>query len=529
MNIPLNEYDFLKRALAVYGEKEAVICGAHRLTYNQVADRVHRWSNAMTGLGLQKGDRVGILSKNCHRVIDAFYGAPLNGLVAMPMNFRLLSSDFEYILNHGKAKALVVQSGLEHLIEPIRAQLSSVEHFILASDDVSEDTPSWLDYESLLSNTSPEKPKEIRCEEDELTALLYTSGTTGRPKGVMLTHRNLYLNAINALIEFGLQDKDVFLQSTAQFHCNGWGMPYATTAVGGTQVILDNFDPAIVCNLIKKEKVTVSCMAPTMLSMLLNHPELDSQALQRNLRIGTAGSAPPMAVIKELQHRLGWEVIQVYGLTETSPFLTVSKLKPHMTDWDEDKKCRVQTRSGYPMIGVDLKVVDDQGNEVPNDGVATGEVLARSNVVMEGYWEQPEATAAAIVDGWFHTGDVATIDKEGAIEVVDRSKDLIISGAENISSIEVEGVLYQHASVLEAAVIAVPNERWGEVPKAYVVLKQSCAISEDELITFCRDRLAHFKCPKSVDFVEELPRTATGKIQKRRLREEHWKDKPKQV
>ncbi|HIG31087.1 MAG TPA: AMP-dependent synthetase, partial [Verrucomicrobiales bacterium] len=200
MNIPLNEYDFLKRALAVYGEKEAVICGAHRLTYNQVADRVHRWSNAMTGLGLQKGDRVGILSKNCHRVIDAFYGAPLNGLVAMPMNFRLLSSDFEYILNHGKAKALVVQSELEHLIEPIRAQLSSVEHFILASDDVSEDTPSWLDYESLLSNTSPEKPKEIRCEEDELTALLYTSGTTGRPKGAELSQFNMFYNAEYAAV-----------------------------------------------------------------------------------------------------------------------------------------------------------------------------------------------------------------------------------------------------------------------------------------------------------------------------------------
>ncbi|MFT4690628.1 MAG: fatty-acyl-CoA synthase [Limisphaerales bacterium] len=529
MQIPLNETDFLKRALAVYGDKEAIVCGARRLTYNELGDRTNRWSNAMAGLGLQKGERVALLSQNDHRLIEAFFGAPQIGVISMPMNFRLTPADFEYMLNHGKAKVLIVEQGLEDQIDAIRDRLKTVEHFILIGDDSGEPNPQWIDYEQTLADASPAAPAPVEIDENETSALLYTSGTTGKPKGVMLTHRNLYLNAINTLIEFGLRDSDRFVQATAQFHCNGWGMPYAITAVGGTQIILKKFTPETVFDLLEQESATVVCLAPTMITMLLNAPGSADRKIPRNIRVGTAGSAPPMAVIRELQNRFGCDVIQVYGLTETSPFLTVSKLKPQMGDWSEDEQCRVKTRSGYPMIGVDVRVVDGQGTAVPPDGIATGEVIARGNVVMAGYWEQPEATNAAIVDGWFHTGDVATIDGEGYIEVVDRMKDVIISGGENISSIEVEGMLYRHAAVLEAGIVAVPDERWGEVPKAIVVLKQDAVATEAELIDFCREHLAHFKCPKSVEFIDALPRTATGKVRKTVLREKYWKEVEKRV
>lgn len=529
MIVPLNEFDFLKRAIAAYGPKLAVVCGKHRLTYNQFAERVNRYSNAMRGLGVGKGERVAILSQNCHRMLEAFFGAAQAGVISMPMNFRLIPDDFEYILNHGGAKVLIVESGLQHLINPIRKELRSVQSFFVASD-AEIDTEGWESYELLLAGASSDPPPPVDIDENETSALLYTSGTTGKPKGVMLTHRNLYINALNATIEFGLRDTDNYLHGIAMFHCIGWGLPYAVTGMGGTHVVLKKFDPHAAFDLMAEQGVTVACMAPTMLNLLLNYPDTLRLDMPRTVRIGTAGSAPPMPIIKGLQERFGWQVIQVYGLTETSPFLTVSKLKPHMQGWPDDEKYRVQTLTGYPMLGVELRVVDDEGRDVEPDGKHPGEVTARSNVVMAGYWRQPEATASVIDDdGWFHTGDVATIHEGGYIEVVDRKKDLIISGGENVSSIEVEGVLYKHPGVLEAAVIAVPDERWGEVPKALVVPKDGARLTEQQLIEFCRGKLAHFKCPKSVDFVESLPRTATGKVQKSVIRERYWRDLEKRV
>jgi fatty-acyl-CoA synthase len=301
--------------------------------------------------------------------------------------------------------------------------------------------------------------------------------------------------------------------------------------MGAKHVVMKKFESGAFFDIVRREQISLACMPPTMINMALNHPvgEAPPADLPRGVRVGTAGSAPPMALIKAMQERLGWQVIQVYGLTETAPFLTVSKIKPHMRDWPAEEQCRVQTRTGYPMLGVELRVVDEEGREIAPDGEQVGEVIARSNVVMAGYWRQPEATDAVIVDGWFHTGDMATLDREGYIEVVDRKKDLIISGGENVSSIEVEGMLYKHPSVLEAAVIALPDERWGEVPGALVVLKAGAAASEQELIEFCRAHLAHFKCPKSVSFIEALPRTATGKIQKNLLRESYWQGRAKRV
>jgi fatty-acyl-CoA synthase len=529
--VPLNEYDFLKRALAVYGDCEAIVSGDLRLTYKQLGDRVRRWAHAMRTFGVEKGDRVAIISQNGHRMLDAFFGAPLIGAILMPINFRLVASDFEYILNHAEAKVLIVEEGMTQAIEGIRPNLNSLQHFISWSESSDAIPDGWLDYEALLAAMPATEVTPAEIDENEASALLYTSGTTGRPKGVILTHRNLYLNAMNSVVEFGLTHADVYLHTLAQFHCNGWGLPYAVTGVGAKHVIVKKYEPGTFFELATRERMSFACMPPTMINMALNHQLSEEQirALPRNARIGTAGSAPPMALIKGMQERLGWQVIQIYGLTETSPFLTVSKVKPHMAGLSDEEKLRVQTRTGYPMLGVEIRVVDDDGNEIEPDGQQVGEVIARSNVVMAGYWRQPEATGAVIVGGWFHTGDMATIDEEGMIEVVDRKKDLIISGGENVSSIEIEGMLYKHPAVLEAACIAIPDEQWGEAPAAVVVLKPGTSATEEELREFCRAHMAHFKCPKAVSFIDALPRTATGKIQKNVLREKYWQGREKRV
>lgn len=531
MIVPLNEYDFLKRALVAHSSKEAVVCGTTRLSYEQFGKRVNQWANAMHGLGINKGDRVAVLSQNCHRVLEAFFGTPLLASILMPLNFRLVPDDFDYILNHGGAKVLIVEEGLTHLIDSIRDKLKTVQHFVLASNDSKSKESGWEDYESLLSQASNEPPSSIDIDENDTSALLYTSGTTGRPKGVMLTHRNLYINAVNSICEFGIHERDVYLHTLAQFHCNGWGVGYAVTGMGGTHVIIKKFEPAGFFDLMSRERVTFACMPPTMINMALNHSLSDEEinGLPRGVRVGTAGSAPPLATIQDAQEKFGWRVIQIYGLTETAPFLTVSKVKPTMEEWPEDQKLRVQAKTGYPMIGVDIRVVDDNGRDLKPDSGEVGEVITRTNVVMKGYWQQQDATDKVIVDGWFHTGDMALIDSEGFIEVVDRKKDLIISGGENISSIEVEGFLYKHPAVLEAAVIAAPDERWGETVVALVVLKPGAKATEEELIEFCRGGLAHFKCPRRVQFIEALPRTATGKIQKNILRDKYWSNQAKRV
>jgi fatty-acyl-CoA synthase len=517
--------------LAVYGQQEAVVSGSLRLTYNQVGERVNRWVNLMRSLGVEQGDRVAIISQNDHRLLDGFFGAPLAGVVYMPINFRLIADDFNYILNHAEAKVLIVEDWLVPTIESIRGELKTVEQFLAFSD--SDNIPSsWQNYDVMLDAAPVDAPAPANIDENDTATILYTSGTTGRPKGVMLTHRNLYINAMNSIIEFGLKHDDVYMHTLAQFHCNGWGLPYAVTGVGGKHVVVKKYEPGSFFDLATRERMTFACMPPTMINLALNHPLTEAQqtALPRGcVRVATAGSAPPMALIKGMQERLGWQVIQIYGLTETSPFLTVSKVKPHMQDWPAEEKYRVQTRTGYTMLGVETRVVDEEGTDVAPDGQQVGEVIARSNVVMKGYWRQPEATDSVIVDGWFHTGDMATMDAEGMIEIVDRKKDLIISGGENISSIEVEGMLYKHPSVLEAACIAIPDEKWGEVPAALVVLKAGESATEAEIIQFCRDNLAHYKCPKSVSFIDALPRTATGKIQKNLLRDKYWQGRGKRV
>jgi fatty-acyl-CoA synthase len=529
MEVPLLLSDFLNRALRLYPDRPAVVCGEVREKYRTFGERVNRLANALAGLGVGKGDRVAILSPNCHRFLESFYGVTAIGAVLVPLNYRLVPADFLYIVNHAEARVFLVDHELVPVVRQIESELYKVERYVLLADGNETPPAGWLSYERILTAASPASPPDPGLEETDLATLNYTSGTTARPKGVMMTHRNLYMNAINFALHLGVTDRDIILHTLPMFHANGWGSPFAVTAMGGSHISMRRVDGPSIFELIEREGVTLACMSPAVLAMILNYPDGTKHALGTTPRLVVAGAPPPAAFIKQLKDRLGWGFIQVYGLTETAPFLTVSQLKPHMNDLPEEEQIRYLDRAGVEMVGVNLRVVNEQGDDVAADDQEVGEVVTRSNVVLKGYWRQPEETDKVLGGGWFHTGDLATIDKEGSINIVDRAKDVIISGGENVSSIEVEDALYQHAAVLECAVIGVPDEKWGETIKALVVLREGQSPEARQLIDHCRGRLAHFKCPTSVDFVEKLPRTATGKLQKFQLREPYWSGQERRV
>jgi fatty-acyl-CoA synthase len=529
MAVPMLVSDFLRRAVRLYPQREAVVSGDLRFTYAQFDERVNRLANGLRDFGVQKGDRIALLSPNAHQFLECFYGVTAIGAVLVPLNYRLVPSDFTYIINHAEAAVFIVDAELAPLADQIRPELATIRHTLMWSNDGAPVSGDYIEYEDLLARAAPQPPPDPGLGENDLATLNYTSGTTARPKGVMMTHRNLYANALNFIMHLEVTQDDTILHTLPMFHANGWGSPFAVTAMGGRHVVLRKIDGAAIFDLIAAEGVTLACMAPAVLATILNFPDAANYTLTTTPRLVVAGAPPPAAFIKQLQDRLGWGFIQVYGLTETSPFLTVSRLKPHQASLPEDERIRIQDRAGMEMIGVDLRVVDDDGRDVPADDTTVGEVVARGNVIFEGYWRQPEETAKAIVDGWFHTGDLATWDAERTINIVDRKKDVIITGGENVSSIEVEDTLYKHPAVLEAAVIGVPSERWGETIKALVVLREGQTATEAEIIAHCRGQMAHFKCPTSVDFVESLPRTATGKLQKFVLRDRFWSGFEKRV
>jgi fatty-acyl-CoA synthase len=529
MEVPLLLSDFLNRALRLYPEKTAVVCGDDRENYRTFGERVNRLANALTDLGVGKGDRVAILSPNCHRFLEGFYGVTAIGAVLVPLNYRLVPADFLYIVNHAEARIFLVDGELVPVVREIESELRSVNSYVLLAGANETPPPGWLAYEQLIAAASPAAPPDPHLDETDLATLNYTSGTTARPKGVMMTHRNLYMNALNFALHLGVSDRDVLLHTLPMFHANGWGSPFAVTAMGGTHISMRRVDGPSIFDQIEHEGVTLACMSPAVLAMILNYPDASSHTLRTTPRLVVAGAPPPAAFIKQLKDRLGWGFIQVYGLTETAPFLTVSQLKPHMEGLSEEEQIRYLDRAGVEMIGVNLRVVNESGEDVVADDREVGEVVTRANVVLKGYWRQPEETEKVLEGGWFHTGDLATISSEGSINIVDRAKDVIITGGENVSSIEVEDVLYQHAAVLECAVIGVPDEKWGETIKALVVLREGQTPEARELIDHCRGRLAHFKCPTSVDFVEKLPRTATGKLQKFQLRESYWAGQERRV
>jgi fatty-acyl-CoA synthase len=517
MQVPLLVNDFLRRAARIYAGKTAVVEGPLRYSYGELQKRVNRLSNALIDLGVQRGDRVCMLSPNSHFFLESFYGTSQIGAILVPLNYRLTAEDHEYILNHAGVKIVLADWEYTAVVDEIRPKLDRVEHWIAALDH-GDSPPGWVSWNRLLNQASPEPPLPVGLDENDVVSLNYTSGTTARPKGVMLTHRNCYLNAYNMIAHLSIRHDDVELWTLPMFHCNGWGGVYALTGMGGTHVILRTVEARSIYQLIEDERVTFACMAPAVLRAILDYPHQERHRLRTRPRVTVAGAPPPAAFIERLEKDLGWDFIQIYGLTETAPLLTISG-PDHNTpqqDWSR------RSRAGVEGLGIELEVRDDADHPVPKDDTTVGEICARSNVVFEGYWQQPTQTSEAIHDGWFHTGDLAVWDEVGSIHIVDRKKDIIISGGENISSPEIEDVLYQHPSVLECAVIGVPDEQWGETPKALIVARSGPPPSAQELIGFCRTQLAHFKCPTSVDFVDQLPRTATGKLQKFLLRERYW-------
>ncbi|MBA3450299.1 MAG: AMP-binding protein, partial [Chloroflexia bacterium] len=471
--------------------------------------------------GIERGDRVAFLVPNIPPMLEGHFAVPLAGGILVVINTRLSAPEIAYILEHCGAKVLVVDTELAHLVEPSLAQLPELRLVVNA-----EDVPGGIrlpgpDYESFLACGSAEPIDWPLDDEDETIAIDYTSGTTGRPKGVMYTNRGAYLNSLGELLETRMTSDSVYLWTLPMFHCNGWCYPWAVTAIGGTHICLRKLEPETVWRLVAEEGVTHFCAAPTVLIALVNHPAAPQEPLARPLIISTAAAPPSPTIIAQVE-ALGAEIIHVYGLTEVYGPYTVCERQPHWNLLSAADRARVKARQGVGyLIADDARVVDEQMRDVPADGETLGEVIMRGNNTMKGYYRDPEATALAFAGGWFHSGDLAVMHPDGYIELRDRKKDIIISGGENISTIEVEQVICAHTAVLEAAVIAVPDDYWGEVPKAFVTLKPGEELGENELRDFCRDRLAGFKIPKSIAF-GDLPKTSTGKVQKFVLREREW-------
>lgn len=514
MEIALSPMEFARRARRLYADKEAVVDGDLRFTYDEFLTRCDRWSAALQALGVGQGDRVAYIAPNTHAHLEAYYAVPQIGAVLVPINYRLLPEDFEYIINHCGAKVVCADADYLEAIDGIRDTLTGVEHFVALEGT----RDGWRDYEETLAAHGPDY-HAVEIDETDLLTINYTSGTTARPKGVMITHRNAYMNIMGTLAHHHLTPADRYLWTLPMFHANGWTFTWINTARGMTHVCLRRVEPPLIYKLIKEENITMFCAAPTVLISIANAPADMREGAPRGVRLFTAGAPPAAATIESVERDLGWELTHVYGLTETAPLITFCEPRPDHQNLPLDERAKIKARQGVELISSgELRVVDDDGNEVPHDGETLGEITVRGNVVMKGYYNDPEATAAAIKDGWFHSGDAAVVHEDGFVEIRDRFKDVIISGGENISSVEVEGCLLHHPSVQEVAVVGMPHEKWGESPHAFVVLKDGAAASEDEIKLHVRDNLAHFKTPSWVSFVDDLPKTATGKVQKYVLR-----------
>ena len=514
METPLTPMEFARRARRLYANREAVVDGSLRLTYQEFFDRCDRWSAALQRLGLRAGDRVACIAPNTHAQLESFYAVPQMGAVTVPINYRLTAEDFAYIIGHSGARVVCAHPDYFESVDRIRGKVPAVEHFVALEGGQS----GWMDYEAILGATSPDFVRpEIR--ENDLLSLNYTSGTTAQPKGVMITHRNAWHNVVGTLLHLPMTCADRYLWTLPMFHANGWTFVWTVTAVGGTHICLPKPEPQAVFEKIARESVTLLCAAPTVLIGIANAPEELRRSAPKGVRVLTAGAPPAAATIECVEGELGWEITQAYGLTEVSPFISICEPRPEHAKLDVRARAETKARQGVELItSGELRVVDEEGCEVPCDGETVGEIVVRGNVVMAGYYRDAEGTAEAMRGGWFHSGDAAVVHPDGYLEIRDRLKDVIISGGENISSVEVEGVLLRHPAVQEVAVVGVSHEKWGEAPQAFVVLKAGAASTEDELRQFARDHLAHFKVPRGFTFLAELPKTATGKIQKYVLR-----------
>lgn len=525
----LSPLSFLDRSVLVYPDKPAVVHGDLVYTYAQFGERVARLGAALRALGIGRGDRVAILAPNIPAMLDAKFGPMRLGAVLVPLNIRLAAREIAYILNHSGAKALIFDSEFAETVRGLRDETPGVQTFVQIADAAprAEDIPG-PDYEEFLAG-APAAPAEAEpIEELDAICINYTSGTTGFPKGVVFHARGAWVNAVGEALEMGLSWRSAYLWTLPLFHCNGWCFPWAVAAVGATNVCLRKVVPADIYGLIRRWGVTHMCCAPTVLTALYSSPEAAGQRLD-GVTIATAGAPPAPQVIRTMEE-MGAQVEHLYGLTETYGPYTICAEQPAWADLDAGRRANVKARQGVPygVGGTGLRVVDEAMQDVPRDGKTMGEVVMRGNMVMTGYFNDPESTEQAFRGGWFHSGDLAVWHPDGYIELQDRAKDIIISGAENISSQEVEKVVMEHPGVLEVCVIGVPDDKWGEVPKAFVVPKPGTEASDTGIIRFTRERLAHFKCPKHVEF-GDLPKTATGKIQKFVLREREWKGRDKRI
>jgi len=521
MNIPLTPIRFLRYAREQYPDKLAVVCGEERFTYAQFAERVSRLAGALRAAGVQPGDRVAFLSTNCHRLLEAYYGVLEAGAVLLPLNIRLGTDELAYILNDSGAKILFLESPFTPMVDSFRHRVSTVERFILLDG---HSQASWLspqNYDELLAAATPYRADLMDFDENSLAELFYTSGTSAEPKGVMLTHRNVYLHAMAVCIAFQTSADTIELHTIPLFHANGWGVAHSVTFVAATHVMIHKFDPPEVFRLIEKERAQACSLVPTMAAALVNCSERTKYDLSSLKRVVIGGAASSPTLVREVEQKLGCTCFSGYGLTETSPMLSLSRMKWGL-NWEGEERYNGQAMTGYAVPGMELRVVDPNDRDVARDGKTIGEIIARSDGVMEGYWRQPEATARAMRGGWFHTGDMATVNSNGYILIVDRQKDIIVSGGENISSLEIEKALVAHPSVYEVAVVPVPDQKWGEVPKALVVLKPGAEAGEQELLEFCRSRIARYKVPHTIEFLSALPKTGTGKILKKDLRKKYW-------
>ena len=519
MNVPFSLRDFLDRAVTVYPDRVAVVdepdqpaASWGELTYAEVGHLARAQAALLDDLGVPVGGRVAVVSQNAARLYTSFFGVSGWGRVLVPVNFRLAAAEVRYIVEHSGAEVVVLDPGLEHL----RDACASAAHVLVAGED-DERVWGW----SPTTGTRPApgaRPRDWEPDEDATATINYTSGTTARPKGVEQTHRALWTNATVFGWQASVSDRDVYLHTLPMFHCNGWGMVYSVTGMGGRHVVLRQVDGAEILRRIESHQVTYLCCAPAVLSAVLDAlKDWDGPTGRDRVRCVVAGAPPPTRTIERVREELGWEFIQIYGLTETAPLLTMSRMREEWDDLGATEQARLLGRAGAPALSTSI-MVDD-----------TGEVLARSNTVLTGYWDNPEASAEALAGGWFHTGDGGTYE-DGYVSIADRKKDVIITGGENVSSIEVEDALASHPAVREVAVIGIPDEKWGELVTALVVLEPDAdGVDEAALIQHCREHLAGYKCPKRVELRDELARTATGKLQKFKLREEFWGERDRQV
>jgi fatty-acyl-CoA synthase len=510
MRVPLTTRDFLDRAELIYGDRIGVVDEPDQpapslgdVTYREFARRGRALQAGLDALGVGEGERVAIVSHNAARLLEVLLAVPSSGRVAVPVNFRLSADEVSYIVGHSGATVLLVDPELEPSLKRVEA-----EHRFGTGEE----------YEQLLRFDAEPAPWSAPDEEAAAT-INYTSGTTARPKGVQMTHRNIWVNAVTFAMHMQVSDRDVYLHTLPMFHCNGWGLPYSMAGLGARQVVLRKVDGAEILRRVDRHGVTIMAGAPAVWNAVLDAAaDWDGEIPGRDrVRIIVAGAPPPSRTIARVEAELGWEFNQIYGLTETAPLLTINRPREEFDGLEPEERARRLSRAGAPALGTRMAVSE------------SGEVLAQGNTVLAGYWQNPDASAEALDGGWFHTGDGGSIDEEGYVSISDRKKDVIITGGENVSSIEVEDVVFSHPAVAEVAVIGIPDDKWGEMVTALVVLGEGRSATAEEIIAHCRERIAHYKAPKRVEFRDAIPRTATGKIQKFKLRESFWSASERQV